>query len=100
MVEVDEHARAWLEKQVDIVMNDPKKFEDLYSLILQAQGIEPTLETILSSISGYMLGYVTSMFIVKYGRDMTSEEEATYLQLLKRRAWEMREALLNTRIRK
>ena len=102
MTGLEEEAVDAVEKNVDSIIKDPKKAERLFSLFLTAQGIESNLETILSFIDGLLLGGVSELYNFKFHKGfLESEEELLELtNLLKRRAWEMREAFINTRIEK
>ena len=98
MAKLDETVRMWLEKEVDIVIKDPKKIEEFFSLILRGQGIEANLETILSFLTGFLTGYIQAMYVIKYGREINPDELLELIKLLKRRAFEMREVFIGTRI--
>ena len=98
MEKLDETVRMWLEREVDKVIKDPKNFENFYSLILQGQGIEANLETVLSFLTGFLTGYIQAMYAVKYDREIKTEELAELIKILKRRAFEMRSAFIGTRI--
>ncbi len=101
MAGLEEDVRAAVEKNVESIIKNPKKAETMFSLFLTAQGIEPNLETILSFINGLLFGMTNDMTVIKYHRSLESEEEIIEIvNLLKRRAWEMRQAFINTRIEK
>ncbi|MFH0748674.1 MAG: hypothetical protein V1915_01975 [Candidatus Bathyarchaeota archaeon] len=99
MVGLDEDVRTVVEKNVDSIIKDPEKSEKRFSLFLTIQGIEHNLETILSFINGLLFGMANDMNVVKNHRSIESEEEVLELMnLLKRRAWEMRQVFIKTRI--
>jgi len=97
-VVLDTVIRAGLEKSIDDILKDIEDSEKTYSIILEAQGIESSLETILSFIAGITFGRTSSAYIIKHGRQMNKDEMIAFVQLLKRRAWEIREAFIRTRI--
>lgn len=95
---LDKDARTVLERNVDDILKKPKGMEETFSSTLRAQGIEPNLETVLSFITGLLLGIVEGIYDCKYDRLMNSDERDELDELLKRRAWEIRQALMSTRI--
>jgi len=83
--------RTKIEKAIDSFLESPSEYEDHFKSALITLGIEPDLDTILAFICGYILG-----------RDEFSKsfDWGEYLEIMKRRAWELRQAFVNTRIEK
>lgn len=95
---LDDEARAVLENNIDYIMKSPKESEQNLRDILNNQGIKPTLETILSFVTGLTAGIVEGFYIVKYGRFLNAQERNELISLLQRRASELREAFISTRM--
>jgi hypothetical protein len=95
---LDEEVRARVEQVIDDHLKDPIGIEDYYKGILIAQGIEPNLETILAFIAGNFLGLANALYIVKFMRRMNNEEKNAFIELMKRRAYELREAFMLARV--
>ena len=95
---LDEGARLIVEKNIDAVIQTPKKAEATFRTSLILQGIQPNLETILSMITGFLEGLVNSYYVHRHNRPMTDDEQNDFNTLLSRRAFEMRQAILSTRI--
>ena len=95
---LDAEIRARLEEIIDNILRDKAGIEKSISVTLEAQGIEASLETILSFIAGDTFGVTTGMYYLKHGRSLNEDEMLHYLQILKRRAWELRQAFISTRI--
>ena len=95
---LDREVRGGLELSIDNFLKEPKESERMISIILRSQGIEPNLDAILSFIVGTAFGIVMTIYRIKYNRDMNSQEHANFLELMKRRAWELREAFIAARI--
>ena len=95
---LDENARIIVEKNIDSVINEPEQTEKAFRNTLREQGIEPNLETVLSSISGYIEGIVDGFYYHEYNRLMNDDERKELTQLLKRRAFEIRQTFVSTRI--
>lgn len=95
---LDEEIRGAFEKVFDNHLKDPKKTEEVCRIILEVQLIEPNLETILSFIAGQSFGWLNAMYIDKFKRYMNREESFAFIELMRRRAWELREAVMRTRI--
>ena len=96
---LDQNARLALENFIDQVLKDPEQYEALIKIVLRSQGIEPTLDSCLSLVAGYSLGGVISFYAVTLKREMNDDEINNYVQLMKRRAWEIRQAFIETRIK-
>ena len=95
---MDDGIRTIVEKNADSAIKKPKVAERAYANILRSQGIEPNLETVLSFLMGHLTGIVDGMYVHKHKRLPTSDENDELNQLLKRRAWEIRQAFMSTRI--
>jgi len=98
VTKLDKEARNWLEREVDSVISDTYSFEAMAKDILSRQGIEPNLETILSFLTGTLTGMVSAHYVAKYKRMPNDAEFLELYSLLKRRAFEMRMAFMNTRV--
>ena len=94
-----DEARSYLESNIDMMLSDPDWWERNISNLLQRQGIEATLETILSYISGMLGGHVDGFYQSHYSRKITNDEWLEFDQIMKRRAWEIRQAFISTRIK-
>lgn len=94
---MDENIRLNLEKAIDELLSQPMIIEERARTYLIEMGIEPSLETVLSYICGGLMGLVTASSTGRHGsiRDQNIEGAIT---LLKRRAWELRRAFINTRV--
>ena len=98
MKSLDKDARIIVEKNIDTLIKYPKRAEKMYRDSLRRQGIEPNLETILSSIAGYIEGLVEGFYNLKHGRALNEDERNELFDLLHRRAFEIRQAFVGTRI--
>ena len=98
MVNLDPSVRIFIEREIDSILKDLQNIEQNSRLALQELGIEPILETVLSFIFGMILGRTNDVYQIKYKRNLTSEEFQALLPLLKRRAHELKEAFIKTRI--
>ncbi len=91
-------ARALFEKNMDSFINNAEETEFFILQSLQAQGIEPNLETVLSHISGFVNGTIWSFYHNKYHRFPNPGEVTDLIKLVKRRSNELRAALMSSRI--
>jgi len=98
MDSLNNEIRTLVEKEVDNILKKPRKMEDSIRLTLSVQGIEPNLETVLSYITGLILGRVLQVYVSIYNREITHNEMNELIQLLKRRAFELRQTFISTRI--
>ena len=62
MSPLDENVRTSIEKTIDRYLENPGKVIIEFSTMLSFQGIEPTLDTVLSAISGWMYGRVCANY--------------------------------------
>ena len=98
MAGLDSEIRAALEESIDNFLEDAEGSEKIISIILEAQGIEPNLETLLSFIVGNAWGLMIAFYTTRYQRGMNDDESKDFIQVMKRRAWELRQAFIGTRI--
>lgn len=98
MKDLDPDERSLLEEAIDKILKNPEKTEEDVRWVLRTQGIEPNLETVLSFITGVIYGGLSIFHQFKYKRDLNPDEQAESIQLLKRRAFEMRQVFIGTRI--
>jgi len=98
MAKLDDRVRMMLEKNIDTVIDNPEGTELSYRSMLTFQGIEPNLETVLSYLVGMLIGAADGSYVAYHQRLMSSDERMKVLELLKRRAFELRQAFLRTRI--
>ena len=98
MPRLDKEARMVVEQNVDSIIKYPKRTEEAFRKSLISQGIQPNLETVLSMITGFIEGLVESNYIVRHGRHLEDDERNDLNELLNRRAFEIRQALISTRI--
>lgn len=96
MVVLDARLRSILETNIDTVMNEPDKSMKAFNLILKDSGIEPNLESVLSAIVGYIYGIADLWYITNYKKNIPDDEFVEVVKLMKRRAWEMRQAFIST----
>jgi len=98
MGKLDDEIRIALEKNIDSILKDPEDHEKTWRSMLIGQGIEPNLETVLSFLIGDLYGLVWGYYIFRHARDMNIEEHKDLIAVLRRRAFELREAFIGTRI--
>jgi len=98
MKDLNKEARSMIETEVDFYLKNPKTVEERARMVLRAQGIEPNLETVLSFIVGWLMAQVSMFYHVRHKRDISRDEFTELVQLLKRRAFELRQAFISTRI--
>ncbi len=93
---LDDRLRTILERNIDTVMDDPKTSRKTFTLMLEACGIDPNLDAILSFIVGYVYGVANSWVANHQNRMINADELAAVIKLMKRRSWEMKQALIST----
>jgi len=98
MGDLDNDARIAVEKSTDKMIKDAKNIDENYKSILIAQGIEPNLETLLSFINGFIFGIVSGIYLFKHKRALNSEETIELINLLKKRTFKLRQAIIYPRI--
>lgn len=92
--------RGKLEQMFDTILEDPEKYENLGRQALVAFGVEPNLETVLAFMSGLYFLMVGAKYAAK--EDLTDEEKKEVQEMfdvIKRRSWEIRDAMIKTRMR-
>ncbi|GAH37057.1 unnamed protein product [marine sediment metagenome] len=98
MSELEQDIRLFIEEAIDKCLSKPLEEYETRSKQLASIGIEPNLETVLSYISGLIMGVVVTYTLVEKVNDA---EVKTYIkstrELLERRAWELREAFSRAR---
>lgn len=100
MVGLDLDARVGLETTIDKILNDAENWELTFKEVLRTQGIEANLETVLSLIIGALLGQTAQYYIDKYNRRLNRDETQDFEDILKRRAWELRQTFIELRVTK
>lgn len=97
---LDPRVRNLLEETVDFVLKNPKEVESTFAFMLHAMGIKSNLEAILSFTTGLLFETVQATYATTYHRSLDKEEIFEVASLLKRRAWEIRQAFLFERVEK
>jgi hypothetical protein len=92
MAGLEDKFRIILERNIDALLKEPQDTQIGSAQILYDMGIQPDLETILSYITGSLKGVVEMAIIDSYGRTPNEEERKDIMELLKRRASELRDA--------
>ena len=95
---LDRDARSLVEMEIDGALKDSVNYEKNIRTVLRVQGIEPNLETVLSFITGLIWGRLIGFYSSKYHRHLNRGEMREVSQLLKRRAFELRQVFISTRI--
>jgi len=98
MVVLDARLRTTLERNIDTVMENPKAAMKTFTFLLESNGIEPKLESILSVIVGYLYGLADLWYATTHNRQINEDEFFEVIKLLKRRAWEMRQSFISTHL--
>lgn len=99
MVGLDQDARIGLETTIDNILKDAENWDLIFREILRTQGIEANLETVLSLIIGALLGQTVQFYIDKYKRRLNNDETKDFEDILRRRAWELRETFILVRMK-
>lgn len=97
---LDLDARVGLESTIDKILKDAENWELTFKEVLRTQGIEANLETVLSLIIGALLGQTAQYYIDKYDRRLNKDETKDFEDILKRRAWELRQTFIELRVTK
>ena len=98
MKSLDKDIRMSIEEQIDEFFKEPEEWEDDIRGFLTEQGIEPSLETILSLVVGLTMGQAFQQIKHKFNRGWTKKEARAINALMQRRALELRHLFLSTRI--
>jgi hypothetical protein len=93
MARLEDEFRLILERNIDTILKEPRDTQIGFAQILYDMGIQPDLETILSFITGFLKGTVEAAIINFYERPPNEGEHKDIMELLKRRASELRDAL-------
>lgn len=99
MKTLSEDVRLFIEKQFDHFYSEPDEWLEAANRVLSEQGIEPGLENILSYLVGMTLGEVSEFIKNKFNRAWTNEEARAISELMARRALEIRQQFLATKLR-
>ncbi len=89
-----------LESTIDKILKDSENWELTFKEVLRTQGIEANLESVLSLIIGALLGQTAQYYIDKYNRRLDRDETQDFEDILKRRAWELRQTFIELRMTK
>ncbi|MCX6653916.1 MAG: hypothetical protein NTY03_02215 [Candidatus Bathyarchaeota archaeon] len=95
---MDDAVRKIIEGNIDNALKFPKEHEKGYRDSVAKLGIEPSLETMLSYFSGLLLGLFLAYYRFKKNCEPNIEEIDEFHDLMKRRVWELRQKLLETRL--
>lgn len=93
----DKKLRLAIEETIDNLLKEGTE-ENVRSILIE-QGIEPTLETVLSHIAGTIFGLANGYYAAGYKRPMNTDEGMELLKFIKRRVYELREEFVKTRIK-
>ena len=96
---LDQDARIGLETTIDNILKDAENWDRIFREILRTQGIEANLETVLSLIIGALLGQTVQYYIDKYKRRLNNDETKDFEDILRRRAWELRQTFILVRMK-
>jgi len=99
VVGLDQDARIGLETTIDNILKDAENWDRIFREILRTQGIEANLETVLSLIIGALLGQTVQYYIDKYKRRLNNDETKDFEDILRRRAWELRQTFILVRMK-
>lgn len=97
MTKLTPQARSLFEMLMDNYLDDPLYSYNWVEHWLAFQGIEPTLETVLSHISGVVYGIMVGKEVTTLKGDEFEEYRAEIYTLIARRAWELQEAFSKTK---
>ena len=98
MSKLDDEIRLNFERFIDRILENPTIEEEKAREILIEMGIEPNLEIVLSFIIGYGLASAVWHSARKF-REPRNQDIRGIRELFKRRAWEIRETFIKTRIK-
>ena len=99
MSKIPEAIRAAIEEAIDRFLSDPAKSREHHEDNLIKLGIEPTVDSILAMFCGVLIGSMGMIELKGRGQTEAKEIIDRYFPLLERRAWEMRQAMLNERMK-
>ena len=96
MVGLSPSTRLWLEKTIDLNINDPSRSEKMVKGRLQGLEFDQTVENSLIFLCGTLYGQGLRMERASGNFNVESEAEIT--SILKRRMYELREAYVSARL--
>jgi len=103
MAKLDHEARMIIENNIDSLLENPLEYEQEFKRILADMGIEPNLETVLSFVSGFLVGQTLINIKKQSSLEQDSVEYFEQIgamdQIISRRAWELREAMIKARMK-
>ena len=91
---LDSDVRLAVEKNIDEILKDPEGFLKTFQMALWEMGIQPNLEAILAHITGHLIGIANGVNLIKHERLLTPSELKELADILRRRAWEMRQEFI------
>lgn len=97
MSTLDDEIRMYLERYIDLIVKSPSEYETMYRRFLGAMGVESNLDTIVSVIAGTCITAMSHHSERKFGSVRQQDLDGT-LDLLRRRAREIKETFIATRI--
>ena len=97
---MDKDARVVLETNIDYVLKDPSGWEKTVKYSLSQSGIEADLEQVLAFTAGDLFGIFYLFIMQKMNRKPTPKEFDEFSDIMKRRAWEIRQALIKDHLDK
>jgi len=98
MSELNQDIRLFIEEAIDDCLSKPLEEYEKRSKQLASIGIEPNLETVLSYISGLIMGAVAAYTVIEeFDDEEIDKHMKATRELLERRAWELREAFSRAR---
>ena len=99
MTSLNPRARRLLERNYDLVCENPSIFEEGCSTILKTRGIETDLEKVVSYVNGFMYGLVECYYNLTLEKTMDEEERKELYLIMRRKDWEIRHSLISARIK-
>ena len=97
MSDLDDEIRLYLERYIDLLIKSPQGYESMYRRFLKSMEVESNLETVVSLIAGTCIAAMQHHSERKFGTIRQQDIDGA-LALLKRRAREIREAFMATRL--
>ncbi len=93
---MENQVRVEFEKFIDKIEKDPETYHQTVKNSLYIFGIEPDLDSILSYISG--AAWTNFEWHNKYlNIEITDEIENEFIEIMRRRAWELRQVFIRLR---
>ena len=97
---IDDEVRIIVDSNVDYILKNIEETLERCKYALISQGIEPTLETSLSFLTGTFLGMIEYHYVKKFDRFLETNEFFEFFELLNKRATEIRIAFLKAQFQK